>query len=300
MRITIAIPCFNHRQYISAAIKSCLDQGWANLDLLIIDDGSTDGSVEVIKALLDSYGGFRFVSRENRGLIATLNQLLQMAEGDAFCLLASDDYLPSQSISLRANFLNERPEHVCVFGDGLIVGEGPAKVFLSEKQRRLFTLSDPIPEFLNGTNLPIHTMMVRTEVFRSIGGFDLRYRRCEDLDVQLLLFLQGKVGFVDSPVYCYREHAANTSRVNRQIARVDKVLCYLKYLDEVPLLNPYRSLIRYRLRRQYLLLARHLRQTGGGSAFERNLLANAWGMAWRDPRLLWNLLCLNLIKGRMS
>jgi GT2 family glycosyltransferase len=137
-------------------------------------------------------------------------------------------------------------------------------------------------------------MLARIDALRRIGGIDRRYRRCEDLEIQPRLFLEGKVGFVDLPVYCYRRHETNVSLVHPQISRVDKVLCYRKFLEEVPQLKPYQRLIRFRLRRHYLLLARHLAKSGGGAPDERELLRQAWGMAWQDPRLLWYLFRLKI------
>jgi alpha-1,3-rhamnosyltransferase len=294
MQVTVAIPSYNHGRYVEQAIESVLDQGWPDLDLIVLDDGSRDGSPEVIRRLHERRGGFRFVARENRGLIATLNELLQLAQGEAFCLLASDDYLPPGSLAARADFLQAQPEHVAVFGDGLVLTEatGTSEPILDAKRRRLFDLADPIPEFLRGVNLPIHTMLARTAVLRRLGGIDRRYRRCEDLELQPRLFLEGKVGFVDLPVYCYRRHETNISAVNPQVARIDKVLCFRKFLEELPPMAPYRGLIRQRLRRHYLLLGRYLAQKGGGEGWEREIFRGGWEFWWQDPRLLWYLLRL--------
>ena len=294
MFVSVVIPSYNHRQYVVQAIESVLDQDWPDLDLIVIDDGSKDGSPEAIRDLLESRGGFRFVARENRGLIATLNELVSMAQGEVLCLLASDDYLLPGSVSVRARFLVENPDCVAVFADGrqFNVETQSMEATLDARRRRLFSMPDPLLEMLAGLHLPIHTMMVRRSVLQKIGGFDPRYRKVEDLEVQIRLFREGKVGFVDQVVYCYRWHESNTSRVDRQCARVDRVLCYKKLLEEVPEFAPYRRLLRYRLRRQYLLLARHLLERGGGSPDERQVVFQGWGLAWQDPRLLWNLLRL--------
>lgn len=293
MLVSVIIPSYNHRQYVLQAIESVLNQDWPEIDLLVIDDGSSDGSAELIDEHQRTHGGYRFVSRENKGLVATLNEALASVCGDVLCLLASDDYLPPGSLSVRARLLQARPECVAVFGDGLRVHGEVQSVerILDERRKRLFAMEDPIPEFINGVNLPIHLLMARRQVFNDLGGFDPRYRRCEDLEIQLRLFLAGPVRFVDQPVYCYREHATNTSRVNPHVARGDKVLCYRKYLDEIPELAPYRKQIRYRLRRQYLLLGRYLRKTGQGTPFEKELFKGGWEFAWQDVRLLWHLLC---------
>jgi len=81
MLISVIIPSFNHKRYVIQSITSVLDQTWRDLDLIVIDDGSTDGSADLIEQIKRGGGGFRFVRRENRGLIKTLNQGLQMAKG---------------------------------------------------------------------------------------------------------------------------------------------------------------------------------------------------------------------------
>ncbi len=298
MLVSVVIPSYNHRQYVVQAIESVLDQDWSDIDLIVIDDGSKDGSPELIRELQERRGGFRFVARENRGLIATLNELTSMAQGEALCLLASDDYLLPGSLSARAKFLVDHPEDVAVFGDGcqFNVESQEIEATLDERRRRLFSTADPLAEMLAGLHLPIHTMLVRRDVLRKIGGFDPRYRRVEDLEVQIRLFREGKVGFVDQPLYCYRWHESNTSRVDRQCARVDRVLCYKKLLEEVPEFAPYRKLLRYRLRRQYLLLARYLLEKGGGTTNERQVVFQGWGLAWQDPRLLVDLVRLKFFR----
>lgn len=293
MLVTVIIPSYNHKQYIIQAIESVLDQNWPHIDLIVIDDGSKDGSPEMLREYLKINGGFRLVTRENRGLISTLNEGMDLARGETVCFLASDDYLPPGSIAARARFLCDCPDYIAVFGDALMVNgnEVTSDRFMNEKLKQLFSISDPVPEFLRGVNLPVHTLMARREAFRAIGGFDPRYIFCEDLDVQLLLFLQGPVGFVDVPVYCYRRHETNISLTNRQIARADKVLCFRKYLEEIPALEPYRKLIRKRLRRHYLALGRYLRSTDGATLREKEVFDGGWEFAWRDIRLLWHLLC---------
>jgi len=295
--VSVIMPSYNHRQFVLQAIDSVLDQDWPEIDLLVIDDGSPDGSAELIADHHRSHGGYRFVSRENKGLVATLNEAIGLAKGEAVCILASDDYLPPGSLSRRARILQQAPESVAVFGDGFKVygTRQSSERIMDERRRGLFDLKDPIPEFIKGVNLPIHLMMARRAELVKLGGFDPRYRRCEDLEIQLRLFLAGPVRFVDHPVYCYRTHETNTSRINPHVARGDKVLCYRKYLEEIPELAPYRKLIRYRLRRQYLLLGRYLKKTGQGTPFENELFKGGWEFAWRDVRLLWHLLSWSLV-----
>lgn len=290
-KISVVIPCYNHESYIEQAIDSVLGQDWPDIDLIIIDDGSSDKSAAVVAEYRNKNPDFRFVTRENRGIIRTLNEGIEMAGGDYFCLLASDDYLRKESLRSRAEYLNAHPDRVAVLADAVIV-DGVTETdehIMTDERRGVFTDADPIALLLKGLHLPIHPFMIRLDALRRIGGFDERYLRCEDLDLQLRLFLDGRVDFLNTSVYCYRKHQSNASRLNRQMARADKVLCYRKYLEEIAELKPYRKMIRRRLCRQYLRLGRYLKHSGGGTERERLIFQGGWEFAWRDVRLLWHL-----------
>ncbi|MEW6521312.1 MAG: glycosyltransferase family 2 protein [Thermodesulfobacteriota bacterium] len=291
MIVSVIIPSYNHEQYVAQAITSVLDQTWPEIDLIVIDDASTDDSAGVINRILAERGGFRFVRRkQNRGLISSLNEGLEMADGQYFCELASDDFLTRDSIEKRVRFFMNYQEHVALFADAKLVKDETetGSCVLDDKRRSLFRQPDPLPSILQGI-LPIFsTGMFRTEILRKIGGFDSQYRCYEDLEMPVLLCLAGKVGFLDEPVLCRREHATNVSSTTATI-RTDKILCYEKLLHN-PRLTSYASLIRYQLRRSYLDLGRHLSSTDGGNAYDRKIFHKAWGYALYDIRLLWHLL----------
>ncbi len=291
MIVSVIIPSYNHQHFITQAITSVLDQTWPEIDLIVIDDASTDNSAEIIEKILAERGGFRFVKRQqNKGLISSLNQGLAMAHGVYFCELASDDYLPLDSIENRVLFFKALHDHVAVFADAFRVeGDRETDVrVLDGKRRQLFLQPEPLHLILKGI-LPIFsTGMFRTKTLRKIGGFDTQYRCYEDLEMPVSLCLEGKVGFLDKPILFRREHATNVSSTTSTV-RTDKILCYEKLLRN-PDLAAYVSLIRYQLRRSYLSLGRHLSGHGGGSDYERNILQNGWRYALRDVRLLWHLL----------
>ena len=291
MLVSVIIPSYNHQHYISQAITSVLDQTWPEIDLIVIDDASSDNSAGVIRKIFDERGGFRFIHQEkNIGLISSLNQGLKMAKGKYFCELASDDFLPPDSIEKRIRFFTANHNNVAIFADAILVKNNMLtdSLLLDDKRRCLFRQPDPIPSLLKGV-LPIFsTGMFRTEIIKEIGGFDPIYQCYEDLEMPILLCLVGKVGYMDQPVLCRREHAFNTSSITATI-RTDKIHCYEKLLRN-PDLAPYASLIRYQLRRSYLALGRHLCKNKRGSDYERRLFQNAWPYVLKDIRLLWHLL----------
>lgn len=292
MKVSVLIPSYNHSRYIEEAVESVLAQDWPDVDLIVIDDGSTDESPRLLQALQQKHGSFQLLCRENRGLIATLNEGLSMATGEAVCLLASDDYLPQGSLKCRAEVLSADGSLAAVYGEGFGVnasGEVQEEM-LDDFRRCMFREADPVALFLKGKNIPIHLLLMRKSLLDRIGGFDSRYRNCEDLDVQLLLFLTGGFCYIEAPVYHYRTHGENISIKNPHIATADKVRCFEKLLTEVPRLASYRGQISYRLRRQYLKLGRMINGGQCRSNEDEQLFAGGWRYAWQDPRLLWHLI----------
>lgn len=291
MRVSIIIPSYNHSNHIGESIQSVLNQDWPDIDLIVIDDGSSDDSPKIIRQMLKDRDDCTFIARENRGLINTLNEGIALAQGEVLCSVASDDYLLPGSLRSRAEYLKNHPECVAVFADGIHVtgSEETSEPLISDKVRQLFSVDDPIPSLIQGVSVPLHTMMARTEIVREIGAFDTRFQICEDLDIQLRLFLAGRVDLIDHKVNAYRHHGANISATLNKRFCVDWVLCYRKYLYEMPQLNAYRGLIRTRLTRKYRALGKYLNRAKQGSDFEVTLFCSGWSFAWRDPRLLWQL-----------
>lgn len=297
MSVTVVIPSYNHRPYVLQAIESVLAQELTDLDLIVIDDGSQDGSAELIRELWEKRGGFRFIARENRGLLRTLNEGLHLARGEFFCELASDDYFPPGSLQRRIDYLRDS-DCVAVFADGVIVqGTSPtAERFLPRQRRQMLAADDPIPAMLNG-HLPVFsTGMIRTEVLRRVGGFDEEnFRFYEDLDTPIRLALAGRFGFVDVPVICRREHESNVSTSTPHI-RVEKVFWYAKLL-QMREMAPYGAILRKQLRRSLLKLGRSLRQRKlPAQSREFRALRLGWQFAWQDWRVLYYLLCLRIPK----
>ena len=118
--VTIAIPCYNHEQYVQDSIQSIIDQSYSNIELIIIDDGSKDNSVlkiqELISICTNRFSRFEFRYRENKGLCNTLNEALKWANGEYFCTLASDDMIQPEKIELQIQALREYPEAIACFG----------------------------------------------------------------------------------------------------------------------------------------------------------------------------------------
>ncbi|MEX3718054.1 glycosyltransferase family 2 protein [Acinetobacter baumannii] len=120
--VSIVIPCYNHANFVQDCIQSVIAQTYQNIELIIIDDGSKDGSVEKIQEFIGEcekrFVRFEFRNRPNKGLSATLNEALEWCQGEYFSAIASDDMMLNDKIEIQIDFLKNSIDStiVGVFG----------------------------------------------------------------------------------------------------------------------------------------------------------------------------------------
>lgn len=238
-KITLIVPLYNHEKYVLECLESILTQDYPNLELIVINDGSTDGSDKKVRDYLEKHvGSFRYISKENQGLVKTLNLGLSQASGDYFCELASDDMLLEGSLSKRAEFLNTHPKVDAVFGDLYII-EGETRTerrFYGDlKSGTGFKSSVHTIEDLLTKKARCHvpTGLFRTSVLRDFGGFDEDFRYFEDTSIRYRFAMYAKIDFIDEPLIYYRMHKSNVSRSDNTPALKEKLLALEKLSEEL-------------------------------------------------------------------
>jgi len=176
--VTIGIPAYNHEKYIGECIESIINQPYKNIELIIINDGSKDNTHEIIKSYENRckkrFVRFIYINRENKGLSKTANEILALAKGKYFKLIASDDKLHEESID---PFIKELEKGFdIVFGKLILIDEnnnilgyidglsGINKEYTIENFNICDALKDPPT---NGS-----PWIIRTELLKNIGGFD--------------------------------------------------------------------------------------------------------------------------------
>lgn len=113
--VTIIVPCYNHQRFIADCLESIVAQAYSPLQVIVIDDGSSDKSAEIARTLSKQYG-FEFFEQSNQGLIATINRGLSLAKGKYYCVFASDDVMTLGRLKIQVEFLEKNPEF-CACGD---------------------------------------------------------------------------------------------------------------------------------------------------------------------------------------
>lgn len=124
--ISILIPCYNHEKYVSQALNSVIEDEYPNKEIVIIDDGSGDNSGAVIEKWIKEHEeqiNISYVSRPNKGICATLNELVLTAKGEYIVLLASDDMLCNNMIEKRLLYLQQNLSKKIVIGNTMVIDE---------------------------------------------------------------------------------------------------------------------------------------------------------------------------------
>src|SRR5215218_4712655 len=123
-RVEVVVPSYNHAPYVEAALRSIFAQTCAPARLLVIDDGSRDGSPQIIESVLrDCPFPCELIARENRGLCATLNEGLSKTAGRYFAYLGSDDLWLPGFLAARVRALEARPSAVLAYGHAFLIDE---------------------------------------------------------------------------------------------------------------------------------------------------------------------------------
>ena len=210
--VTVIIASYNHAPYIEESIESVLGQTYPHVELLVIDDGSTDDSVQRI-AKLQAAHGFDFRTQRNIGLTRTLNEAIARARGEFIAPFGSDDIMLPDRLALQIAHIQDKPEvGICAGNIQLMNSDGSAFIAKRPSQAE-FNRLDFEDVFLEKKPCaPAPTMLIRRKAFEEVGGFNPEIR-LEDLYIQLKITNAGY--FIDTlgaDLARYRIHTTNSHK----------------------------------------------------------------------------------------
>ena len=132
--ISIIIPSFNHEKFIPSTIKSIINQTFKTLELIIIDDNSTDNTQNAVLSLENEckkrFANFEFIKKEqNRGINNSLNTGIDLAKGEFVYIIASDDIAKPEAIETLYSFIKDKADYALITGDGELIDENNNRIF---------------------------------------------------------------------------------------------------------------------------------------------------------------------------
>lgn len=204
--VSILIPCYNSERWIGHAIESALEQTWPNKQVIVLDDGSTDGSLNVIRRYEDR---LTWEAGPNRGGGHARNRLLELAGGDWVQYLDADDYLLPEKVSDQARFVVEHPDVDIVIGPTTME-------FWSEQDARREQIALPGPHdfwaMLASWKLPqTGAPLWRRSAILDVGGWKRDQPCCQEHELYLRLLIGGKrFAYHDAGGSIYRQWSDET------------------------------------------------------------------------------------------
>ena len=217
--VSVVMPAYMHAEFAGEAIASVIAQTRPPLEIIVIDDGSTDGTADCCReALRDAPFPARFIARENRGAAATLNEGIALARGDYIQLLNSDDRLPPNRIATMLAALVDRDAEWGYARVTLIDRLGRAldhsnnaraAMLIATQDAALMSQSLGLALLRANSAISTGNLMLRKRLWEALGGFrDLRYNH--DWDFCLRATLECEPVLVPFALYDYRIHGRNT------------------------------------------------------------------------------------------
>ncbi len=239
--VSVVIPSYNQAEYLREALDSLIDQTYPHWEAIVVNDGSTDNTVEVMNEYAQKDARIKPVNKENGGITNALNDGLKHCSGDYFCWLSSDDlYYPEKLEVLIKAFENLGDDYALVYGSFDLLQEEIHKIDVRPFAEHIMSGAE-FPEPLKFDFIDGCSMMIRMDVMRELDGFNPNYRHSQDLELWMRIASRGyRFHLVDKKVTIRRVHIEQSSTTNMIHCRYDAARMVNYYLEHFHLLEMYR------------------------------------------------------------
>jgi glycosyltransferase involved in cell wall biosynthesis len=212
--ISICIPTYNRAEFIEAAVRSALEQTYPNFEIVVVDDGSTDATPEIMRRL--ACEKIRYIIKEHSGGPKTRNRCIAEARGDFIVWLDSDDVILPGTLARYTAELGLHPDVDVLYGDLQIANEKLVSeglwVYRNYHGWRESLLSDTMLE----NRIPNVCTLVRKSCYTKVGDYNDAFPRAHDYEFWTRLVPVGIFKRVNAPVGIYRRHDQSLSKVSKK------------------------------------------------------------------------------------
>lgn len=223
-KVSVLLTCYNHVRYIPQAYEGILNQTVKDVEIVAIDDGSTDGTREWLKGRQEPIK--LIFNEKNLGTYASLNVALKAATGDFIAILNDDDVWAPTKLERQLGLFTKCPKVGLVHTDGKFI-DGEGKLFEGEPLGFEFPKTETgnlVLGLMYANKIIASAVLVKRECFDRLGGFNESYFGSGDWEMWLRIAEEYDIGFVSEPLTFYRVHGGNASHKLDRIWRDDEML----------------------------------------------------------------------------
>jgi len=233
LAVSVVIATYNRANFLPATIDSVLSQKFQNFELIVVDDGSTDNTRQV----LEPYSSrIRYFYQENMGPSAARNMGARQANAPWVAIQDSDDLCASNHLEALYGYVKNHPQIGMVFANGKYLG-GPEHnretIIPAKKSRRLARMGVQLADLFENSIVRLQAALISKEAYDSLGGHDESLWICMDLDLAFRLFMNFPVTYLEDAVFYYRKHDGNIGR-NDDLRLTENIGVIQKLLRDYP------------------------------------------------------------------
>jgi cellulose synthase/poly-beta-1,6-N-acetylglucosamine synthase-like glycosyltransferase len=294
-KVSVVIPAYNVCAYLEEALKSLERQSFQAFEAIVVDDGSTDGTVNLVQQFCQRDSRFRLFTKPNGGLSSARNYGIRQAQAGYIAMLDGDDRYEPDKLANHVQCLDRDPRVGVVYSASKIIRHDGQLSWMSLDGKPI--QSNPLVSLLcknfvgHGSNAVFRRILIN-----EVGEFDETLRSSEDIDFWLRIAATGRWHFYREPraLCCYRVRPAGLSFNVAQMQRSHEQVIQSAYHRSREQLEPW---LPTAYAHMYRFLAR-LALTGGDTTLARQLMQQAWSsdrsIFYDDPRSLLTLIAVQL------
>jgi glycosyltransferase involved in cell wall biosynthesis len=217
-KVSIITAAYNHKEFVRSSVESALNQTYRDFEHIVVDDGSSDGTAEV----LQSFGNrIKYIRQENRGTAAAINAGIRASAGEYIAILDSDDAWLPQKLERQMPVFDQFPDTAVVYSHAYVI-DGEGKVKEGDLLGQPFSSDGAFADFLRYDPIPVLTAVVRKDCVDKLGGFNERLSAISDWDLWVRISARWPIAFVPEPLALYRIHGRNAHLTLIENGHVDR------------------------------------------------------------------------------
>ncbi|MDQ6950343.1 MAG: glycosyltransferase [Mariprofundales bacterium] len=205
--VTVIIPTYNYGHYLARALDSVLNQSYANIEIIVVDDGSTDNTSAVMQAYA---GQVVYIQQKNQGAAAARNRGLLAAQGDYICFLDADDMYHADNIAEKMAYLEKHAAVDWCYSNWAWVNDAGQEVMYGDEPEvslaHIKAEGDVLALALQGYRLGTNVFMFRRTLVNRLQGFDVHLKVLEDYDYYLRAASLSPLGYIDKVLCLIYQH----------------------------------------------------------------------------------------------